>query len=67
MAKKYKLGYSEGLDSLITYIKTSEKYITWVELIQFSVDYDIYVDLYMNLNIIDRVMYEKNIQFTKSV
>ena len=66
MAKKYKLGYSEGLDSILTYIKTSEKYVTWVELIQFSVDYQIYVDLYMNLNIIDRVMYEKNSQFIKS-
>lgn len=60
MAKKYKIGYSEGLNNLVTYINTSMNYVTYKDLLQFSVDYDCFIDFYMNLNLLDRLIIEKN-------
>lgn len=65
--KKYKIGYTEGLNSLITYILTSEKEVSWSDLVQFSVDYQCYVDLYMNLNVVEKVLNEKNKQYQKNI
>ena len=48
MAKKYKLGYTEGLNNLVTYITTSMNYVTYKDLLQYSVDYECFIDLYMN-------------------
>lgn len=67
MPKKYKIGYTEGLNSLITYIQTSEKEVCWSDLIQFAVDYQVYIDLYMNLNVVEKVLNEKNRSIKKDI
>lgn len=58
--KKYKLGYTEGLNNLVTYINTSKQYVTYKELLQYSVDFECFIDFYMNLNLLDRLIIEKN-------
>ena len=58
--KRYKIGYTEGLNDLITFIQTSDKTVTYSALTEYARDYDIYTDLYMNLNLIDRIMLERN-------
>lgn len=58
--KKYKIGFTEGLNNLCTFIQTSPRPITYQELMQFSIDYDCFIDFYMNLNILDRLMLERN-------
>lgn len=60
MAKRYKIGFTEGLNNICTYIQTSDKYVFYSDVLQYSIDYDCFVDLYMNLNIIDRLIIEKN-------
>lgn len=58
--KKYKLGYTEGLNNLVTYINTSKQYVTYKDLLQYSVDFECFIDFYMNLNLLDRLIIEKN-------
>ena len=60
LMKRYKIGYTEGLNDLITFIQTSDKTVTYSALTEYARDYDIYTDLYMNLNLIDRIMLERN-------
>ena len=62
MPKRYKIGYTEDLNTLVNYISTSPKYIFWKDILQFSVDYDLYIDLYMNLNLIKYLIDERNAQ-----
>lgn len=58
--KSYKIGYSENLNTLVTYINTSPKYIFWFEFLQFAVDYDCFVEFYMNLPLLEKLKDERN-------
>lgn len=60
MSKKYKVGYTEDLNSIINYINTSEKKVYLSDLIQFCVDYELFVELYMNYPIIHDLIDEHN-------
>lgn len=60
MAKKYKVGYTEDLNSIINYINTSEKSVYLSDLIQFCVDYELFIELYMNYPIIHDLINEHN-------
>lgn len=60
MAKRYKIGYTENLNTLVNYISTSPKYIYWKDFLQFAVDYDLYIELYMNLNLLEKLLNERN-------
>lgn len=60
--KRYKVGYTEDLNSIVNYINTSEKRVLIKDLIQFCVDYDLYIELYMNFPIIDSLVTEHNKQ-----
>lgn len=57
---KYKIGVTEGLTNLLTYITTNKKVVMYKDLVQYSIDYDCFIDLYMNLNLIDRLVIEHN-------
>lgn len=63
MAKRYKVGFNEDLNSILNYIWTSDKPIFLKDLIQFCVDYDYFVQLYMNYPMIRDCINEKNSQF----
>lgn len=56
----YKIGVTEGLTNLLTYITTNNKVVMYKDLLQYSIDYDCFIDLYMNLNLIDRLLIEHN-------
>ena len=58
--KKYKVGFTDDLHSLINYINTSDSYVFIKDLIQFSADYDFFVTLYMNWNLINPLREEHN-------
>lgn len=62
MSKKYKIGYTEDLNSIINYINTSEKKVVLKDLIQFCVDYDLFIELYMNYPMIHDLILEHNQQ-----
>lgn len=63
MSKKYKVGYTEDLNSIITYIKTADKRVTLADVVQFCADYQVYIELYMNYPIIKDLISEHNAQF----
>lgn len=67
MAKRYKIGYTENLNTLVNYINTSPKYILWKDFLQFAVDYDLYIELYMNLNVLEKLLNERNAIILKEV
>ena len=58
--KKYKVGFTDDLHSLINYINTSDSWVYVKDLIQFSADYDYFVTLYMNWNLISCLRDEHN-------
>ncbi len=58
--KKYKVGINENLISIFTYIQSSPKYITQQDLLQYCIDYDLYIEYYMNFNIIQALVNERN-------
>lgn len=58
--KKYKIGVNENLTSIFTYINSNPNYIVWSELIQYCIDYDLYIEFYMNFNVIEALLNEHN-------
>lgn len=60
MSKRYKVGYTEDLNSIVTYIKTSDKLVTIADLLQFCVDYEYFIELYMNYPMIRDLIVEHN-------
>lgn len=58
--KKYKIGVNENLTSIFNYVNSSPKYVKWDELIQYCIDYELYIEFYMNINIIEKLLIEHN-------
>lgn len=58
--KKVKIGVNENLTSLFTYISSNPKYIMWSDILQFAIDYDLYVEFYVNLSILEKLIIEHN-------
>lgn len=60
MSKKYKIGVNENLTSIYTYIKSSPNYVYLYDVVQFCIDYDCYIEFYMNYKIIYDYIVEHN-------
>lgn len=58
--KSYKVGVTEGFSTLLNYVNTNPHIVYYQDIIQFSIDYDCFIDLYMNLQIFDRLIIEHN-------
>jgi len=58
--KSYKVGVTEGLTTLLNYVNTNPHIVYYQDLVQFAIDYDCFIDLYMNLQIFDRLVLEHN-------
>ena len=58
--KRYKVGINEDLISIFTYINTSPQYVLWSELLQHCIDYELYIELYMNIDIVSKLVDEHN-------
>lgn len=58
--KKVKIGVNENLTSLFTYISSNPKYILWADILQFAIDYDLYIEFYVNLSILEKLIDEHN-------
>lgn len=55
-----KIRVNENLTSLFNYIREYDGIVTWFDLIQYSLDYKLYQELYVNNMIIDRLINEHN-------
>lgn len=60
MSRKIKIEVSEGLTSILNYITSAESFVLWSELVQYCIDYDLYKDLYIHLNVVDKLVNEHN-------
>lgn len=58
--KKYKVGMNEDLIAIFTYINTAPGIVLWQDLIQHCIDYDLYIELYMNIEIITKLLEQHN-------
>lgn len=58
--KKYKVGMNEDLIAILTYINTAPALVLWQDLIQHCIDYDLYIELYMNIEIITKLLEQHN-------
>lgn len=61
MSRK-KVKINENLTSLFNFINDSEKLISWKELVQFALDYDMYEELYLNSHILQKLIDDHDIQ-----
>lgn len=55
-----KVKVNENLTSIINYINDTEKTVSWFEIVQYSIDYRMYQELYINQAIIQKLMDEHN-------
>lgn len=58
--KRYKVGMNEDLIAILTYINTAPGIVLWQDLIQHCIDYDLYIELYMNVEIISKLLEQHN-------
>lgn len=55
-----KIKVNENLTSLFNYIREYDGIVTWRDIVQYSLDYRLYQELYVNNMIIDRLINEHN-------
>lgn len=63
MAQKIKV--NDNLTNIFNFIQSSKERITFMELIQYCIDYDLYKEFYLNQQIIFRLLDERNQSFEK--
>ena len=55
-----KIKVNDNLVNILNYINTADKQISYLELFQFVIDYDLYAEFYYNQQIILKLVDEKN-------
>ena len=60
MPKKYRIGYTQEVNDIVTYVNTCPTKVVLKDLIQHCVDYEMYNELYMNYPIIHDLIIEHN-------
>ena len=55
-----KIKVNDNLVNILNYINTADKPISYLELFQFVIDYDLYAEFYYNQQIILKLVDEKN-------
>ena len=55
-----KIKVNDNLVNILNYINTADKHISYLELFQFVIDYDLYAEFYYNQQIILKLVEEKN-------
>lgn len=63
MAQKIKV--NDNLTNIFNFIQSSQKRLSFMDLIQYCIDYDLYKEFYLNQQIIFRLLDEKNQTFEK--
>lgn len=58
--KKLKVEVNDNFNMILNYINSSLEIITYKELIQYCIDYDLYKELYVNIKIFEKLIEEKN-------
>lgn len=61
MARKVKIEVNDNLTSIFNYIYSYDGYINWHELIQYCIDYQLYLEFYLNFEIIKTLVNEHNL------
>ena len=65
--KKLKVEINDNFNMILNYINSSLVEITYKELVQYCVDYDLYRELYVNFHIFEKLVQEKNKSLETSV
>lgn len=63
MAQKIKV--NDNLTNIFNFIQSSKEELSFMDLIQYCIDYDLYKEFYLNQQIIFRLLDEKNQTFKK--
>lgn len=62
-----KIECNENLTSIINYINDFEGFINWFDLTQYVIDYKMYKEYYLNLNLIKILVEYHNYQINTKV
>lgn len=62
---KLKIEINDNLTSIFNYINDNQEYITFHELVQFCIDFECYKELYLNQDIIYKLLQEHNEKVSK--
>ena len=65
--KKMKIEINDNFNMIMNYINSQLKPVVWKELIQYCIDYDLYMEFYINLNVWKILIEEKNKEFVVEV
>lgn len=57
-----KIKVNENLTNIINFIHSRTVPVTWFDLVQYCIDYDLYKELYLNHFLISKLLDEKNIE-----
>ena len=60
MWKKSKIEFNDNLVMILEYINSQKSNVSYLDIIQFVKDYDLYNEYYLNYHIIKDLIVEKN-------
>lgn len=58
--KKVKIEINDNFIMIMNYINSAQEVISYKELLQFCIDYQLYMELYLNLKVFEKLIEEKN-------
>lgn len=64
--KNNRIEINDNFNMIFNYIESSEVKIVYKDLLQFCIDYDLYKEFYLNLNVWKILIEEKNSNFDYS-
>lgn len=64
---KLRIEVNDNLTSIFNYINDSQELISFHDLVQFCIDFECYKELYLNQDIIYKLLNEKNEKIQKKL
>lgn len=58
--KKLKIEVNDNFNMILNYINSANELITYKELVQYCIDYELYKELFVNLKIFQILIEERN-------
>lgn len=58
--KKLKIEVNDNFNMILNYINSANELITYKELVQYCIDYELYKELFINLKIFQILIEERN-------
>lgn len=65
-SKKMKIEVNDNFNMIQNYILSAVEYVSFKDLLQYCIDYQLYEELYVNITVFKILLDEKNLSFKQS-